>query len=248
MVSCDFSTGLHQEILDAQNYIDSLQYDKATQLYSKILKRNISNVIRIKILYRLGEINTFNLNNATAGIKHYEDIKKYTDDPIWLVRVQERMGEINFTILKNYETAVKNYFNLTSFRPVLKKNDFYQYRLGLSYLKLKQYQNARSIFKSISSNREHDHYLISPYYLGISYFEEKKWTSSIKYWKKYLVIEKRKDKIAQTKFLMANAYETMEKLKEAYDIYYSILGDYPNFDVIKNRLEALYARRVARKR
>ena len=60
--------------------------------------------------------------------------------------------------------------------------------------------------------------------------------------------EKRRDNIVQTKFLMANAYETMEKLKAAYNIYYSILGEYPNTEVIKNRLKSIYERRVARKR
>ena len=47
---------------------------------------------------------------------------------------------------------------------------------------------------------------------------------------------------------MGNAYETMEELKKAYNIYYSILGEYPNNDVIKNRLNSLYKRRIARKR
>ena len=47
---------------------------------------------------------------------------------------------------------------------------------------------------------------------------------------------------------MANAYETMERLKEAYNIYYSIVGEYPNNEVIKARLNSIYERKVARKR
>ena len=47
---------------------------------------------------------------------------------------------------------------------------------------------------------------------------------------------------------MANAYETMERLKKAYDLYYSLLGKYPNTEVIKNRLNAIYERKIARKR
>ena len=68
------------------------------------------------------------------------------------------------------------------------------------------------------------------------------------FWDKYISLEKRRDNIVQTKFLMGNAYETMEELKKAYNIYYSILGEYPNNDVIKNRLNSLYKRRIARKR
>jgi len=47
---------------------------------------------------------------------------------------------------------------------------------------------------------------------------------------------------------MANAYEMLEKLKEAYNLYYSILGEYPNTKVIQNRLNSIYARKIARKR
>ena len=62
------------------------------------------------------------------------------------------------------------------------------------------------------------------------------------------LLENRNDRIVKTKFLIANAYESAEKLKEAYNIYYSILGEYPNSEVIENRLKSLYERRVSRKR
>ena len=48
--------------------------------------------------------------------------------------------------------------------------------------------------------------------------------------------------------LMANAYETMENLKNAYNLYYSLLGEYPNTQVLQNRLSSIYERQVARKR
>ena len=67
-------------------------------------------------------------------------------------------------------------------------------------------------------------------------------------WFEYLKREKQKNKIVQVKFLIANAYESDEQLKNAYNIYYSLLGDYPNQEVLKSRLKSIYERRVARKR
>ena len=64
----------------------------------------------------------------------------------------------------------------------------------------------------------------------------------------YLKYEKNKDRIIEAKFMIANSYETKESLKEAYDIYYSILPEYPNPEVIKGRLKSLFTRRQARKR
>lgn len=80
------------------------------------------------------------------------------------------------------------------------------------------------------------------------YFLNLNWDLAIIAFKKYIKIEKRRDIIVQAKFILANIYETKEELKKAYNIYYSILGEYPNAQVIKNRLESIYNRRVARKR
>ena len=84
--------------------------------------------------------------------------------------------------------------------------------------------------------------------LGIVSFKKKQWKIAINYWNKYIKKEKRQDNIVRTKFLMANAYETIENLEKAYNIYYSILGEYPNTKVIKNRLNAIYERKIARRR
>ena len=44
--------------------------------------------------------------------------------------------------------------------------------------------------------------------------------------------------IVTTKFLWQMPMKRAEKLKEAYNTYYSILGEYPNSSVIKRRLDS----------
>ena len=118
----------------------------------------------------------------------------------------------------------------------------------MSYKELNKSSEAIKIFERIQQDKNHQYYVKTFFQLGMIFFEEKKWDKAISYWKEYIQIETRKDSIVRTKFLMANAYETMELLKKAYNIYYSILGEYPNTKVIKNRLESIYNRRVSRKR
>jgi hypothetical protein len=84
--------------------------------------------------------------------------------------------------------------------------------------------------------------------MGLIEFYNKNWDKAVEYWLEYLKRERRKDQIVKVKFLIANAHESNEKLKEAYNIYYSLLPAYPNPDVLRARLKSLYARRVARKR
>ena len=109
-------------------------------------------------------------------------------------------------------------------------------------------EEAKKLFEKMKMTPDHEYNLKSYYYLGIISFQISDWSNVIRNFTEYIQREKRKDGIAQAKFLMANAYETMEDLPKAYNLYYSILGDYPNVSVVQNRLKAVYARRIARKR
>jgi len=246
--SCDFTPRLHKKILDAQQYIKLQKYSDAIAKYESILETNPPNDIKVKIYYQLGELYSINLSKNVIAISYFKKIKKISNEPLWLVKVEERIGEINYNFTKNYKESIKSYKLLSTFTPKLENLDFYQNRLALSYRKANYLNKAKKEFLKIQSNRKHKFFIKSFYYLGLIHFQERKWNKAIYLWNEYIKRETRQDSIVQTKFLMANAYETMEKLKMAYNIYYSILGEYPNTEVVQNRLNAIYKRRIARKR
>ena len=127
-------------------------------------------------------------------------------------------------------------------------SDFYDFRVAEALFESGQLVKADQRFMRFSSDTNHAHHIESFYYLGLVRFYRQEWELAVEKWLEYIKREKRKDLIVKTKFLIANAYESGEKLKEAYNIYYSLLDDHPNPQVVKDRLKALYARRVARKR
>jgi tetratricopeptide (TPR) repeat protein len=247
-LSCDFTPPLNKEILQAQQYIIQQNYEAAIKKYKSILRKNPPNEIQVKINYQLGDLYSIYLSKNREALPFYETIMKMSDDPLWLVKTQERMGEIYFSYLRNYTKSKDIYKKLSLFSPKLIKQDFYSFRYALSTFNNEEYAESFMLFDEIKKNKGHEYRDRATYYEGLIYFQEKKWKKSVEIWKSYLKREKRRDNIVQTKFLMANAYETMEKLKVAYNLYYSILGEYPNTEVIKNRLKGIYERRVARKR
>lgn len=247
-VSCDFTPRLHKKILEAQEYIKQQKYEKAIAQYEKILKNNPPNDIKVKIYYQLGELFSTNLGKNRKALKYFREIKNLTESPLWLVKSEERIGEITFTYLKDYALSEKSYKLLVNFTPRLQKYDFYQFRLAQTYLKANEYNKAFREFLKIQNVKSHNYYVSSYYQLGLLNFQKKNWEEAIKYWKEYLKRETVKENLIQSKFLMANSYETMGKLKQAYNLYYSILGEYPNTDVIQNRLNSIFNRRVSRKR
>jgi tetratricopeptide (TPR) repeat protein len=247
-LSCDFTSGLHKDILKAQNYIQEQNFDKAIIVYEDILSRKISKNIKVKINFQLGDIYSIYLNQYDKSISYYKKIIKISDDPLWQVKAYEKIANINFNNKNNYITAAKIYNILKGFKPQLKKHDDYEFNYALSLFKMDKYDEAMAIFEKLSNEKSHNFHVRSFYYLGMSHYFTQNWNEATANWFDYIRREKRKDLIVQAKFMIANAYESAEKLKEAYNIYYSILGEYPNPKVIKNRLDSLYKRRVARKR
>lgn len=245
---CDFTPPLYKRVFEAQNYLIEQRYTEAIALYEKILESNPPTDMKVKIFYQLGEVYSINLNDNKNGIKYYKRVKEVSEDPLWLVKVEERIGDINFSFIKNYQASIESYLLLSSFKPRLANYDFYEYRLGQSYLRLGDFVKAEEVFVRIQSQDGHQYHVDSFFEAGLAAFQQKDWRRSVGFLNEYIRREKRRDGIIRAKFLVANAYETMEELKEAYNLYYSLLGEYPNTQVIQNRLNAIYNRRVARRR
>lgn len=248
LTGCGFTSGSYKDILKAQDYISERKYVEATKLYESILLRKPSINIKIKINYQLAEINSLYLNKYEKAIKHYTNVIKLTNEPLWQTKALEKMGMISFENTKDYSTARFAYKKLMNFIPKLAKQSFYKLRYSLTFYYEGNYKRSQNLLKNIIVEESDQSSVEAYYYIGLINFYEKKWDTAISYWFEYLKREKDRSKIVQVKFLIANAYESSEKLKEAYNIYYSIIGSYPNPKVIKSRLNSLYQRRVARKR
>lgn len=248
ITSCDFTSGVNRDILLAQGYVDSQEFSKAVELYERILKKNPSKIIKTKINFQLAEIYYLYLDQQVKALKYYEFIVENVDDPLWQVKSLEKIADINFSFAKNYNQAIKAYQTLMDFKPRLKNYDSYLFRLGESYFEMGNYKRSKEIFLQILNDQSGEFYTMAFYQMGLVEFYIKNWEEAVNYWLEYLKREKRKDLIIKVKFLIANAYESNEKLKEAYNIYYSLLPSYPNPGVLKARLKSLYNRRVARKR
>lgn len=247
-VSCDFTPPINRKIIDAQNYISEQKYKKAAFLYEDILKSNPGQDLRLKICYQLGELYAIYLGEYKKAVYYYTEVKELTEDPLWLIKTEEKLAEINFNYRKNYKDSIKNYTKLSEFTPRLKNYDYFQLQIALAYYFLHDSESAMKQLTKIQSDPNHEYFIRSFYYLGLVYFEKRDFNKALFVWSEYLKRETKKEYIVQAKFLVANVYESTENLKMAYDIYYSIANDYPNPDVIQNRLTALYERRVSRRR
>lgn len=103
--SCDFTSGLNQDILTAQKYVDNQEFSKAVDFYERILTKNPSKIIKTKINYQLAEIYYLYLDEQVKALKYYQFIVENVDDPLWQVKSLEKIADINFSFSKNYDDA-----------------------------------------------------------------------------------------------------------------------------------------------
>jgi len=245
---CDLSPRINEELVAAQERVKSQDYKEAAFIFERILHGNVPKDLKIKIYYQLAEINSLNFKNYQQAIFYYDKLARESEDPKWQIKAEERKADIYFLFLRNYKDAIVIYKKLISFSPRLENYNTFIVRLGQSYLYVKDFLKAEEVFKEISKEQDRSLAAKSFYFLGLLNFYKSNYPNAISFWRDYLKIETSKEEIVQTKFLIANAYETMEELKKAYNLYYSLMGEYPNTSVLKQRLNSIYSRRIARKR
>ncbi len=246
-LGCDFRSDLRKDLLKAQQLVQEQNFSKASEIYQGALKKTQSAVLLLKIHFQLGDLNSIYLENYEKALFHYQKIVESAEDPLWQIKAYQKMGEIYLKSLKDYNKAEKIYSLLSKFHPPLEKQVKFEYLRALSILKKGQYELAFQLFKELAG-KQGIYQVRALRQLGQIRFYEQNWKEAVFYWEQYTEKEQRKDRLVQVKFLMANAYETDEQLEKAYNLYYSLIGDYPNQEIIQKRLESLYSRRVDRKR
>jgi tetratricopeptide (TPR) repeat protein len=248
LVSCDFTPRINKTILKAQDLIKDQKIKEALEVYEDSLRSDLDVALRIKILYQTAELYSIYIGDQDKSLRYFNEIKQITANPVWLVKVEEKLGEIYFDFLKDYKNAIHSYKSLVNFNPKLSKADYYDFRLALSYLNNLQYEKALEHFDLIIKNPNHEYYLRSLYHAGLVHYLNRNYQKATELFREFIKRESRRDKTVQARFLLASSYESVEDLQRAYSIYYSLLSEYPNTEVVRERLKSIYSRRVSRKR
>lgn len=245
---CDFTTGVSRRILKAQTYVDEYQYQEALNEYHELIKLNIPENIEHKIYFQMAEIYGLYLNDSTNALKFYKKVNDQFADEKFKSIALKKSAKICFE-LKNYSEAItyyKKFIQNDNFTELEKK--YYQMQIAISYYEMSQYTMAEKYFKKIGLD-ENNYYQASAYfYLGQIASYKNQSEEAIDYWRKSIELEKIEDKKVDTIFYLANHYEREYNLEKAYEYYYSILSTYHNPELIKKRLEAVYQRKVSRRR
>ena len=91
--------------------------------------------------------------------------------------------------------------------------------MARSLIESRSYANAMILLNEISQDSKNQYQFDAFYQKGLIHFYSKKWENAIENFKVYIANSQSKELVIQAKFLIANCYETQEKLREAYNNY-----------------------------
>ena len=248
IISCDFTTGVSRKILNAQDFVDNQQYQKAIDEYEVILELNPSETIKFKIFYQMAEIYSLYLINGEKALRYYELIENSLADNKLKKSAVIKASKLCFD-LKKYNRAViyfENFIESEEFSE--EEKNYFGMQMGISYYEMNDLKNARRVLGKISETKDNPYRSQSLFYLGQTYSLQYDYDKAISLWEKSLELERESERKIETKFYIANSYERQNKLEKAYKYYYSIIDFYPNPEIIKKRLERIYQRKVSRRR
>lgn len=163
------------------------------------------------------------------GYKQYVVLPKEEKaaDAIYKVQQFFLQDSSNLVLNGNTATGVKGALYIIKNYSGTKSANLAYFYAGISYLKLKDFNNAIKYLKAFNSNALQVQ--MSAYTaLGHAYAELGKKEDAVNYYKKAgTTFEDDKDNSAENLFLAAQLLETMNKSKEALDIYKTIKQKYP---------------------
>jgi tetratricopeptide (TPR) repeat protein len=147
-----------------------------------------------------------------------------------LAKVQDAFGKDSSNIVINGDGLSKGALYIIKNYDGTKAANLAHFYAGISYLKLKNFPEAIKHLKDFSTDAKQVQ-MVAYTSLGHAYAESGKKEDAVDYYKKAgSVFPKDEFNSAENLFLAASLLETMNKNKEALDIYKEIKEKYPNTD------------------
>ena len=98
----------------AQKYLDEQEFQLAASEYEKLVEGPTTIEDKLKILFQLGQIYTYHLNQIDKSIYYFEKIKELSIDPKWKIKVDNILGNLYFSEVNDYKKSEKIYYSLVN--------------------------------------------------------------------------------------------------------------------------------------
>lgn len=200
-------------------------------------------------LFRIGEVSYLYLKDFKAAGRAFRDLLNNYSWSARCKQAQLHLADIEMYGLQDFKQAIVEYQKAISYYGAEKEAERFQHEIAKAYFNLENFEQQRVELNLLLTKFPDSELAKSVYYeIANSYYIEGNSDEAIDSYKK--VIEKFPSTSVslESKFQMASCLEEKEDLRGAIAILKEIEGVYPNYKIVKMRIERIKKRLKSRRR
>lgn len=241
---CDFSPITTRNLNTANQLVEAQNFIEAANVYRSVLANTPDKEIKIKVLVQLAQLYAFHLNRVEDSISLMEKAILISKDPLRLIKFKEILGDIYFTKLRNFKKSVDIYDELLKVRPKLSMYDEYKYRYAESLFLVNDHKNSLFVFESILNNKKNINKSKIKYRIGLINYLLNKNDEAISVFKEIIDGDFKYTYKVKSSYYLAGLYEDIDQLDNSLKYYNLIRYDYPNPELIEQKMESILRKKV----
>ena len=226
VTSCkDDMKALYQKAMTAYQ---NEEYQKAVELFERILEEYPDHSLSRKARYELGKIYLYRLKQPRKALKHLQDLYAQSEPGKYSLEALKLIGHIYETSLNSCLDGIEAYRLLISdygSNPDVNAAE-YQFTIAECYFKLNDYQLAMDEYKTLVEQYPESRYLPhAKFQIANSYTLLEDWDQAIALHEELLASDALPEQLsADNKLELAFCYEHNERFEEALQLYEELLA------------------------
>ncbi|MBE9503170.1 MAG: tetratricopeptide repeat protein [Proteobacteria bacterium] len=247
-VSCGSNEG--QTIYDKGEKLKKEgRYEEAITKYRYVVLHYQKAKIAPEALFRIGEVSYIYLKDFNAAARAFRDLLNNYSWSARCKQAQLHLADIEMYGVQDFKQAIAEYQKAISYYGADKESERFQHEIAKAYFNLENFEQQRVELTLLLSKFPDSELAQSVYYeIANSYYIEGRPDEAIEAYKKVIEKYPNTSTSLESKFQTASCLEEKEDLKGAIEILKEIEGVYPNYKIVKMRIERIKKRLKSRRR
>lgn len=220
------------------------KFAEAETAYKSIIAKFPRRPQLAKVYLRLGDLYFYNLQKNSQAVMQYEVILREWPLSPEAAFVYQHLAEL-YDQDDRFDRAIEMNEGLIKYFP--NHPGVYKsiHAVGVAYLKIKNYSQARMEFKEILDAKDVPEDIVAAtwYEMGETYFLEGNESQALNYYKKMIALYPKSDRVPMAKLQMAQCYEELNDMQNAVVLEKGLREEYPDNETIKAKLQQMEKRR-----
>lgn len=227
----------------------SQSFEDAESAYKAIIAKFPGKPQLAAVYLSLGDLYFYNLKKNTEAVAQYEVVLREWPLSPEAAFAYQHLAEL-YLQEDRYDRVVEMNEALIKYFPNHPDTAKFMHTIGASYLKMKNYTQARTEFKKTLTLQSVPAEIAAAtwYDIGETYFLESNESQALPYYKKMIELFPKESLVPMAKLQMAQCYEELNDMQNAVAIEKELRTQYPDDDTIKAKLQQMEKRRRAMNR